>query len=142
MKMKPKVLGMNAWKTMLDDFVPGCILTSIESIEGVGEVGLYFIPAGTQTDVFSMEEKDDGTADEYFGPCHEFYYMLVGEATMYWGKDASKIRAGTANKLVLKAGNVGYWPPGWKYAVKNTGEVPATWFWGITHPPKGTKTRP
>jgi mannose-6-phosphate isomerase-like protein (cupin superfamily) len=73
--------------------------------------------------------------------CHEFYYLLVGEATMYWGEDASKIRAGTANKVLLKAGDLGYWTPGWKYSVKNTGKVPGTYFWGLTIPTGGGKCR-
>ena len=29
----------------------------------------------------------------------------------------------------------------WKYSVKNTGEVPGTFFSGLTSPPKGTKRR-
>lgn len=61
---------------------------------------------------------DDGTADEYYGTCHEFYYILGGEFTMYWGKDISSIQEDTANKLGLKAGDLGYWPPGWKYSAK------------------------
>ncbi|NIO38201.1 hypothetical protein GTO27_10955, partial [Candidatus Bathyarchaeota archaeon] len=41
----------------------------------------------------------------------------------------------------LKAGELGHWTPGWKYSVKNTGDVPGTFFWGLSRPPKGTKTR-
>jgi len=124
---EPKVLKMKDWKSGPDDLVPGCDIT--------------FMPPGKQTTVFSMEKEDDGTADEYYGPCHEFYYILVGEFTMYWGKDTSKLRTGDANKLVLKAGELGHWTPGWKYSVKNTGDVPGTFFWGLSRPPKGTKTR-
>jgi len=138
---EPKVLKMKDWKSGPDDLVPGCDITLIARAEEAGGVGLYFMPPGKQTTVFSLEEEDDDTADEYYGPCHEFYYILVGEFTMYWGKDTSKLRAGTANKLVLKAGDLGYWTPGWKYSVKNTGDVPGTFFWGLTNPPKGTEGR-
>jgi mannose-6-phosphate isomerase-like protein (cupin superfamily) len=141
LKIKPRVVGMNAWKAGPDNLVPGCSITTIVSEEEAGDVGLYFMPPGKQTTVFSMEEEDDGTADEYYGPCHEFYYILVGEFTMYWGKDTSKLRTGAANNLVLKAGELGHWTPGWKYSVKNTGDVPGTFFWGLSRPPKGTKTR-
>jgi mannose-6-phosphate isomerase-like protein (cupin superfamily) len=141
LKIKPKVVGLNTWKTGPDNLVPGCSITTIVSEEKAGDVGLYFMPPGKQTTVFSMEEEDDGTADEYYGPCHEFYYILVGEFTMYWGKDKSKLRTGNENKLVLKAGELGHWTPGWKYSVKNTGDVPGTFFWGLSRPPKGTKTR-
>jgi len=131
LKIKPKVVGLNAWKSGPDSLVPGCSITTIVSEEEAGAVGLYFMPPGKQTTIFSLEEEDDNTADEYYGPCHEFYYILVGEFTMYWGKDTSK----------LKAGELGHWTPGWKYSVKNTGDVPGTFFWGLSRPPKGTKTR-
>ncbi|UCH70295.1 MAG: hypothetical protein JSV29_08760 [Candidatus Bathyarchaeota archaeon] len=139
-KIKPKVVAMSAWKSGPDNLVPGCTITSIASAEA-GAVGLYFMPPGKQTTVFSLEHADDGTSDEYYGPCHEYYYVLVGEFTMYWGKDTSKVRAGAANKLILKAGELGHWTTGWKYSVKNTGNVPGTFFWGLSSPPKGTKTR-
>lgn len=140
-EIKPEVLSMDKWKTKPDGLVPKCIITRIKFIEGVGRLGLYFMPMGKQTNVFSMEYEDDGAADEYYGPCNEFYYIICGEFTMYWGKDASKIKAGTSEKLVLRAGDLGHWTPGWKYAVKNTGNVPGTFLWGITLPPKGTVTR-
>jgi mannose-6-phosphate isomerase-like protein (cupin superfamily) len=140
-KVKPRVMGMDEWKSGPDDLSPGCDITFIADIEEVGKVGLYFMAPGKQTNTFSMEATDDGTADEYYGPCHEFYYILVGEFTMYWGEDVSKIQEGTANKLLLKAGDMGYWTPGWKYSVKNTGKVPGTHFWGLTKPPQGTECR-
>ena len=138
LKVKPKVVGIDGWDSGPDD---GCVNTEIVSVEGVGTVGLYFMPPGKQTTTFSMEALDDGMADEYYGICHEFYYILVGEFTMYWGEDVSKIQEGTANRLALKIGDLGYWTPGWKYSVKNTGKVPGTFFWGITSSLKGTKVR-
>ena len=141
LEAKPRVIRMEGWRSEPDPLVPKCTLTEMLSIEGLGEVGLYFMPPGEQTNVFSMEYEDDGTADEYYGPCHEFYFILYGEFTMYWGKDAEEVRAGRSERLVLKAGDLGYWPPGWKYAVKNTGKIPGAFFWGITSPPKGTVQR-
>ncbi len=143
---KPKVFGMKEWEIFPDDAIPGSFMVYMRRIVGLGRVGCYFMPPGTQTTpestaTFSLEEEDDGTADEWYGPCNEFYYVLVGEFTLYWGKDVSKIKAGTSEKLVIKAGEFGHWTPGWKYAVKNTGNIPGTFFWGITSPPKGTKTR-
>jgi len=140
-KVEPRAITMGDWESGPDTIVPGAEITNISNVEGVWGLGLYFMPPGIKTTVFSMQDVDDGTADEYYGPCHEFYYLLVGEATMYWGEDASKIRAGTANKVLLKAGDLGYWTPGWKYAVKNTGKVPVTWLWGLTVPTGGAKPR-
>ena len=140
-RIEPRAITMADWESRPDSLSPGCDITSLVNAEGAGGIGLYFMAPGKQTNSFSMEDVDDGTADEYYGPCHEFYYLLVGEATMYWGEDASKIRAGTANKVLLKAGDLGYWTPGWKYAVKNTGKVPVTWLWGLTVPTGGAKCR-
>ncbi|MBA7664617.1 hypothetical protein ES703_72678 [subsurface metagenome] len=141
-KVEPRVIGMDSWEwSGPDGLAPGCYHVEIASVEGIGTVGLYFIPPGVQTTVFYMEEEDDGTAEEYYGPCHEFYYILVGEFTMYWGEDASRVREGTSNKLALKPGDLGYWAKGWKYSVKNTGKVPGTFFWGISSAPEGTKIR-
>jgi len=139
--VEPKVYTLNDMVSGLDDLVPGAHITTIGEVEGLGAVGLYFMQPNAQTTVFSLEDEDDRTADEYYGPCHEFYYILVGEITMYWGKDALELRKGEANKLHLKAGDMGYWSRGWKYSAKNTGKVPVTWFWGISAPPRGMKPR-
>jgi len=123
------------------DVMPDVYHTPIGEVEGLGIVGLYFMNPNAQSIVFSMEDKDDGTADEYYGPCHEFYYILAGEFTMFWGKDVSEVRKGKANKLHLRPGEMGYWSPGWKYSVKNTSKMPGTFFWGISRPPKGIVQR-
>ena len=145
-RIEPRAITMDDWESRPDSLspgcdIPGCDITSLGNVEGAGGIGLYFMAPGKQTSSFSMEASDDGTADEYYGMCHEFYYILVGEFTMYWGEDVAKIQAGTANKVLLKAGDLGYWTPGWKYAVKNTGKVPGTYFWGITVPTGGAKRR-
>ena len=140
-RIEPRAITMADWKSVPDDLSPGCDITSMANVEGAGGIGLYFMAPGKQTNSFSMQASDDGTADEYYGMCHEFYYVLVGEFTMYWGEDITKIQKGTANKVLLKAGDLGYWTPGWKYSVKNTGKVPGTFFWGITRPSVATKRR-
>ena len=151
--VEPKAYTLNDMVSKIDDLVPGAHITRIGEAEELGAagvlgevtepgaVGLYFMQPNAQTTVFSLEDKDDGTADEYYGPCHEFYYILVGEITMYWGKDAVEVRKGKANKLHLKAGDMGYWSTGWKYSAKNTGKVPATFFWGLSGPLRGIERR-
>ena len=107
-RTEPKIVGMDAWEWSGPDWlVPDCQHVTITGAKGVGAVGLYFMPPGAKTNVFCMDDADDGKA----------------------------------NKLNLKAGNLGHWVKGWKYSVKNTGKVPGTFFWGISSPPKGTKTR-
>ena len=139
--VEPKVYTLNDMVSGIDDLVPGAHITTIGEVKGLGAVGLYFMQPNAQTTVFSLEDKDDGTADEYYGPCHEFYYVLVGEFTMNWVKDALSIRKGQANKLHLKAGDMVYLTIGSKYSVKNTGKIPGTFFWGISRPPRGIERR-
>jgi len=138
----PRVLTIEDFKfNGVDRYVPGCRYTEIVDAEGFGGFGLYFMPPGAQTTVFSLESEDDGTADEYYGPCLEFYYLLAGEITMYWGKDAGSLRKAEGEHLVLGAGDFGCWEKEWKFSARNTGEVPATFFWGLAAAPPGVKER-
>jgi len=125
----------------VDRYVPGCRYTEIAEAEGFGEFGLYFMPPGAQTTVFSLESADDGTADEYYGPRAEFYYVLAGELTMYWSKDAESARRGEGSPLLLGAGDFGLWETEWKYSAKNCGEIPTTFFWGLAEAPPGVEER-
>ena len=139
---EPRVLTVGDFKfNGVDIYVPGCRYTEIAEAEGFGEFGLYFMPPGAQTTVFSLESADDGTADEYYGPRLEFYYVLAGELTMYWGKDAESLRRGEGARLPLRAGEFGLWEREWKFSVSNTGEVPATFFWGLAEAPPGVEPR-
>ena len=107
----------------------------------VWDLGLYFMEPGMDTIVFSLEYKDDGTADEWYGPSHEFYYILTGEFTISYDKSASRLRKKKGRRLVVKAGEAFAFPPGWKYQVQNTSKMPGSFFWGKSAPPKGIKER-
>ena len=103
--IKPRILSINDFKyNGPDDLVPGSRYTEIMDAEGFGSFGLYFMEPGSQTTTFSLESEDDKTADEYYGPCFEFYYLLVGEITMYWGKDAEKVIKGKENEKRVRDG--------------------------------------
>ncbi len=139
---EPRVLTINDFKfNGVDRYVPGCPYTEIADPEGFGEFGLSFLPPGAQTTVFSLESEDDGTADEYYGPCFEFYYLLSGELTMYWGKDADSLRRGEGDQLLLRAGDFGCWEREWKFSARNTGEIPVVFFWGLAEAPLDVKER-
>jgi len=138
-KTKPRIVGMTDWQTLV--YPDGTVGTTMLDVEEVGAIGLFFVEPGQETTVFSLEDEDDGTADEWYGPVHNCYYILVGEFTLWWGKDASKLRSKNAEKLIIKEGECSYHPPGWKYLVKNTGKVPGTFLWGLSAAPKDTKPR-
>jgi mannose-6-phosphate isomerase-like protein (cupin superfamily) len=105
------------------------------------DLGMYFMEPGMTTIIFSTEETDDGTADEWYGSAFEFYYIVVGQFKVWFEKDAGKLVKKEAPSLVLKEGEVASYPPGWKYMVQNTGKVPGAFFWGKTAPPPGAKVR-
>jgi mannose-6-phosphate isomerase-like protein (cupin superfamily) len=105
------------------------------------DLGMYFMEPGMTTIVFSTEEKDDGTAEEWYGSAFEFYYIVTGQFTVWFAKDANDLRKKKASSLVLNEGDVASYPPGWKYMVKNTGNIPGAFFWGKTAPHKGVKVR-
>jgi len=67
--------------------------------------------------------------------------VLAGELTMYWGKDAESVRRGGGTPLVLGSGDFGLWETEWKYSARNSGEIPATFFWGLAEAPPGVEER-
>ena len=136
----PRVIRADHWKVQPDAISPGCTIASM--VHGEKQhLGLYFMPPGIQTNLFSLEDHDDRTSEEWYGPCDEFYYVLVGEFTMFWGDDAEAVKTGRSEKMVLTAGDLGYWARGWKYSVRNTGNTPGTFLWGLTFPEEGTPRR-
>ena len=105
------------------------------------DLGLYFMEPGLTTIVFSTESDDDGTADEWYGRAFEFYYIVQGEFTVWFGKDTEALRRREGKKIVLREGDVVSYLPEWKYMVQNTGKIPGAFFWGKTAPPKGADVR-
>ena len=105
------------------------------------DLGLYFMEPGMTTIVFSLEETDDGTADEWYGPSHEFYMITQGVFTVWYGKDANDLRRKNGPNMTLNEGDVVSYPPGWKYVVQNTGRIPGSFFWGKTAPKPDIRMR-
>ncbi len=100
-------------------------------LDGIGDIGVCHMAPGDQTCVFAIEEGVDGTAPHQYAPCDEFYYILEGEFTVWWGKDASKLD----NFYTLKKGDCTYYPTGWKYKVGNTGDSPGKFLYYMSSPP-------
>ncbi len=108
-------------------------IKSLFEIKNVGDIGVCYMEPGDETCVFAIEEDDDGTAPHHYGPCDEFYYILYGEFTVWWGKDAANL----TEFYELKEGDCAYYPPGWKYKVKNTGNSPGKFFYYMSSPHHG-----
>ncbi|MDH5450562.1 MAG: cupin domain-containing protein [Candidatus Bathyarchaeota archaeon] len=115
--------------------VNSVVLRPLIEIEGLGDMGAAILEPGMTTCTFSGEEEDDGKSDHYYGPFHEFYYIICGEFTLYWGKGESKVRKGTSEKIVLKPGDALHLTPGWKYRCQNTGVAPGMFLYGMARAP-------
>ena len=59
--------------------------------------------------------------------------ILEGEFTVWWGKDASNLE----DYYALNPGDCAYYPTGWKYHVKNTGDTPGKFFYYMSEPRSG-----
>ena len=106
-------------------------IKQLYSLEGVGNAGVCYMEPGDETCVFALEATDDGTATHQYGPCDEFYYILEGEFTVWWGTDATALDS----HYRLEKGDCAYYPTGWKYQVKNTGRTPGRFFYFLSSPP-------
>jgi len=119
-----------------DDHYITTPIKPLYDIDDVCSVGLSYTEPGDETCVFALEDEDDGTALHHYGPADEFYYILEGEFTLWWGTDAANLE----HSRTLVAGDCAYYPTGWKYKVKNTGDTPGKYFYVMTTPP-GIKRR-
>jgi mannose-6-phosphate isomerase-like protein (cupin superfamily) len=97
--------------------------------------GLMFVAPGHDTAVFSMEDSDDGTADEWYGPIHEFYYIVAGEFTIRYDSDAGRLRRKESPSYRVRAGEYAVHPVGWKFQVQCTSTSPGTFLWCKQIPP-------
>jgi len=104
-------------------------------VEGAGHIGVCHMEPGDETCIFALEEEDDGTAPHQYGPCDEYYYILKGGFTVWWGKDVAKLE----NFYELKEGDCAYYPTGWKYKVKNTGSSPGKFLYYMSSPRNGIR---
>jgi mannose-6-phosphate isomerase-like protein (cupin superfamily) len=97
--------------------------------------GLMFMEPGHKTCVFSMEEADDGTADEWYGPTQEFYYVIAGEFTVSYDTDATRLKRQESASYQVRAGEYAVHPVGWKFQIECTSSTPGTFLWCKNIPP-------
>jgi mannose-6-phosphate isomerase-like protein (cupin superfamily) len=97
--------------------------------------GLMFVAPGHDTAVFSMEDIDDGSADEWYGPTQEFYYIVAGEFTVSYDTDAGRLRRKESPSYQVRAGEYAVHPTGWKFQIQCTSPTPGTFLWCKNIPP-------
>jgi mannose-6-phosphate isomerase-like protein (cupin superfamily) len=132
LKQKPQVVQENDIQTVgpgYDDHWITVPIKTFYDVEDVLNIGVSFVDPGSKTCVFSLEQEDDGTALHYYGPVDEFYYILEGEFTVYWGTDADDLE----DSYELRPGDCAYYPTGWKYQVENTGDKAGKFLFVMTN---------
>ena len=102
--------------------------------------GLMYVEPNNDTSIFSIENEDDGTADEWYGPTQEFYFILAGEFTVQHDTDAARMRRRESPSYVVHAGEYAVHPVGWKYQIRCTSKTPGTFLW-CKHIPEGIVIR-
>lgn len=132
MNRKPQVVNESHVKTVGPGFDDSHYISvpikNFYDIENLGSIGVCHMEPGQETCVFSLEESDDQTALHYYGPVDEFYYILEGHFTVWWGNDADDLK----ESYKLEAGDCTYYPTGWKYKVKNTGSTSGKFLYFMT----------
>lgn len=102
--------------------------------------GLMYVAPGNDTAVFSMEETDDGTADEWYGPMQEFYFIVAGEFKVSYDTDAGKLKRKESPSYVVRAGEYAVHPIGYKYQIQCISQTPGTFLW-CKNIPKGLEIK-
>ena len=131
--MEPTLVNLEDVKTIgggIDNDWHSVRVRQLHDVKNVCRVGVCFMDPDEETVVFSLEHDDDFKTSHYFGPVNEFYYILEGKFTVWWGKDGSNLN----NFLELKRGDCTHYTPGWKYKVKNTGTLPGRFFYVMMAP--------
>ncbi len=97
--------------------------------------GLMFMAPGHTTCIFSMEVVDDGSADEWYGPTQEFYYIIAGEFTVWYDTDAERLKRKESANYRVRAGEYAVHPVGWKFQIQCASSTPGTFLWCKNIPP-------
>jgi mannose-6-phosphate isomerase-like protein (cupin superfamily) len=89
-------------------------------------LGACWMDPGEETNVWSFESEDTtDEGDKYYGEVDETYFVIHGRLRLTW--DEGEIEIG-ANDAV-------YLAPGWTYHLKNVGDEPAFFVYGMAPSP-------
>lgn len=89
-------------------------------------LGACWMDPGEETNLWSFEPEDRmGEGDKHFGPVDETYFVIRGRLRLTW--DEGELEIGPDDGVYLA--------PGWSYRLRNVGDEPAFFVYGMTPSP-------
>jgi mannose-6-phosphate isomerase-like protein (cupin superfamily) len=89
-------------------------------------LGACWMDPGEETNVWSFEPEDrTGEGDKYYGPVDETYFVVRGRLRLTW--DEGELDIGSDDAVYLA--------PGWTYRLRNVGDEPAFFVYGMAPSP-------
>jgi mannose-6-phosphate isomerase-like protein (cupin superfamily) len=90
-------------------------------------LGASWLDPGEETNWWSSREDDDtAEGDHWYGPVDETYFIIRGRLRLTW--DEGHFDVGPDDSVYLA--------PGWSYHLKNIGDEPAFFVYGMTPTPE------
>ncbi|MDX6532532.1 MAG: hypothetical protein QOF68_276 [Gaiellales bacterium] len=90
-------------------------------------LGACWMDPGEETNTWSSRDENDMAEDDHwYGPVDETYYIIRGQLRLTWDEGAFDL--GPDDSVYLA--------PGWTYHLKNTGDEPAFFVYGMTPTPE------
>jgi len=90
-------------------------------------LGASWFDPGEETNLWSSaDENDMGEGDHWYGPVDETYFIIRGRLRLTW--DEGHFDVGPDDSVYLA--------PGWTYHLKNIGDEPAFFVYGMTPTPE------
>jgi mannose-6-phosphate isomerase-like protein (cupin superfamily) len=89
-------------------------------------LGACWMDPGEETNLWSFEPEDrTGEDDKYYGPVDETYFVVRGRLRLTW--DEGELEIGSDDAVYLA--------PGWTYRLRNVGDEPAFFVYGMAPSP-------
>jgi mannose-6-phosphate isomerase-like protein (cupin superfamily) len=89
-------------------------------------LGACWMDPGEETNVWSFEAEDaTGEGDKWYGPVDETYFVVRGRLRLTW--DEGELEMGPEDGVYLA--------PGWSYHLRNVGDEPAFFVYGMAPSP-------
>jgi mannose-6-phosphate isomerase-like protein (cupin superfamily) len=90
-------------------------------------LGASWLDPGEETNTWSSRDENDMTeGDHWYGPVDETYFIIRGRLRLTW--DEGHFDIGPDDSVYLA--------PGWTYHLKNIGDEPAFFVYGMTPTPE------
>lgn len=90
-------------------------------------LGASWLDPGEETNTWSSRAEDDmAEGDHWYGPVDETYFIIRGRLRLTW--DEGHFDVGPDDSVYLA--------PGWTYHLKNIGDEPAFFVYGMTPTPE------